>query len=44
METREMYIGHWWENQKKGDHRKKSCMWVDNMKIGLREIGWYIVN
>jgi hypothetical protein len=36
-----MYIGYWWESQKKnkllGKPRRR---WVDNIKMDLRQIGW----
>jgi hypothetical protein len=32
---KKMHIGYWWESQ------KEKCKWVDNIKMDLREIGWY---
>jgi hypothetical protein len=34
MEGRRMQIGFCWESQ------KERCRWEDNIKMGLREIGW----
>jgi hypothetical protein len=36
---RRMHIGYWWENQKRLLGRPRS-RWVDNIKMGIREIGW----
>jgi hypothetical protein len=35
-----MHIGYWWESQKEKPLGKPRCRWVDNIKMGLREIGW----
>jgi hypothetical protein len=32
------HIGYWWESQKERDHWEDH--WVDNIKMGLRELGW----
>jgi hypothetical protein len=34
-----MHIEFWWERRKERDHRKSRCMWEDNIKMDLREIG-----
>jgi hypothetical protein len=39
MGRRGMLIGYWWESQKRPQGRP-ICMWVDNIKMDLREIGW----
>jgi hypothetical protein len=37
-----MHIGYWWESHKERDHLgRPRSRWVDNIKMGLREIGWY---
>jgi hypothetical protein len=36
-----MHVGFWWENQKEKTTRKMKMRWVDNIKMDLREIGWY---
>jgi hypothetical protein len=33
-----MHIGYWWESQKERRPRRR---WVNNIKMNLREIGWY---
>jgi hypothetical protein len=38
MGRRGMHIGFWWEKQKERDHYQDNIM--DNIKMGLREIGW----
>jgi hypothetical protein len=38
-----MYIGHWWESQKRPLGRPR-CRWVDNIKTDLREIWWHGVD
>jgi hypothetical protein len=42
MGRRGMHIGYWWESQKERDHYEDIVrpMWVDNIKMDLREIGW----
>jgi hypothetical protein len=36
-----MHIVYWWERQKERDHLGiPRRMWVDNIKIDLREIEW----
>jgi hypothetical protein len=38
----EMHIGYWWEIQREGNPlRMPRCRWLDNIKMGLVEIGWY---
>jgi hypothetical protein len=37
MGRRGMHIGYWWEGQKEGTTRKTKCMWVDNIKMDLKE-------
>jgi hypothetical protein len=32
-----MHIGYWWESQKERD---RLDIWVDNIKLDLREVGW----
>jgi hypothetical protein len=40
MGTRGMHIEYWWESKKERDHYEDPRRrWVDNIKIGLREIG-----
>jgi hypothetical protein len=34
-----MYIGYWWESQKRPLGRPRS-RWVDSIKMDLREIRW----
>jgi hypothetical protein len=37
-----MHIGYWWESQKKREQTlgRPRRMWVDNIQMDLREIGW----
>jgi hypothetical protein len=36
-----MHIEYWWESQKERDHwGDQDVVWVDNIKMDLREIGW----
>jgi hypothetical protein len=35
-----MHIGCWWESQKEETTGKTKTMWVNNIKMDLREIGW----
>jgi hypothetical protein len=35
-----MHIEYWWESQKRPVGRTKP-RWADNIKMDLREIGWY---
>jgi hypothetical protein len=35
-----MHIGYWWESQNERDHWEDR-KWVNNIKMDLREIGWY---
>jgi hypothetical protein len=37
---RGMHIGYWWGRQKERPLGRPRHMWVDNIKIDLREIGW----
>ena len=34
-----MYTGFWWGNQRKGPLRSPGCIWDDNIKIVLKEVG-----
>jgi hypothetical protein len=37
-----MHIEYWWESQKgKRPLERPRCRWVDNIKMDIREIGWY---
>jgi hypothetical protein len=36
-----MHIGYWWESQmERAPLGRPRRMWVDNIEIDLREIGW----
>jgi hypothetical protein len=35
-----MYIGYWWESQKKETTRKTKAEWLDSVKMDLKDIGW----
>jgi hypothetical protein len=34
-----MHIGYWWESEGKRPQGRPRCRWVNNIKIGLGEIG-----